>query len=203
MPIRIIRDDTPGEARPDNDADLPAIVVKPPDTTYNRPKDPPADQVKQPPIESKAPSIEAKGSPDANGLPKPTTWAMVACQCTTTGRSYQLTFRHENDQFVLKAIDRQISGAASNDVGGIEGPFEWSGFECPECRRGWTKGDDNTPAWPVLMCSCKSLFCTRKGVYSKKGKDGPEWWWSCPKCRVDALVELRLESLEGVAIKGK
>ncbi len=196
MPIRIVRDDTPGEARPDNDADLPAIVVKPPGSNGSSPMEPPRDEAKQPPMDAK------KGG-DENGVPKPTTWVMVACKCTSSGRSYQLTFRHENEQFVLKAIDRQISGAASTDVSGIQGPFEWSGFECPECRRGWTKGDGSAPAWPVLMCTCGSLFCTRKGVYSKQGKAGREWWWRCPQCHTDALVELRLESLEGVAIKGK
>lgn len=195
MPIRIVRDNTPDGPRPDNGSDLPAIVVTPQNTEYEMQTDPDREQAKHLSAENNTPQIK-------DDTPKSTTWAMVGCRCTATGRTFQLTFRHENDQFTLKSIDRHISDAASKDAGTIKGPFEWGGFECPECHRGWTKEDDTAPAWPVIMCVCNSLFCTRKGVYSKKSKAGPEWWWRCPNCHIDALVG-RLESLEGVAIKGK
>jgi hypothetical protein len=87
--------------------------------------DPDREQAKHLSAENDTPQIK-------DDTPKSTTWAMVGCRCTDTGRTFQLTFRHENDQFTLKSIDRHISDAASKDAGTIKGFFEWDGFECPE-----------------------------------------------------------------------
>ena len=141
--------------------------------------------------------------PRSEGPPVQTTWAMVACQCTSTGRSYQLAFRKDEDAFVLKSIDRNVAPTTARDASGVEGPFNWAAFTCPECGRGWSKAGEDRPAWPVILCSCRSLFCTSKGVYGKKGRSAEGWWWRCPRCGIDARVEMRLDSLDGVALKGK
>jgi predicted RNA-binding Zn-ribbon protein involved in translation (DUF1610 family) len=128
---------------------------------------------------------------------------MVECQCTRSGRSFQLVFRKEEGSFVLKSVDRAVDSDARKDMSGIEGPFDWTAFKCPECNRKWEKTDGTTPVWPVILCSCQSLFCTSKGLRIKKGKSQSEWWWKCPKCGIDALAKVGIDALDGLALKGK
>ena len=144
---------------------------------------------------------EKGGWPES--APSQTTWAMVACQCTLTGRSYQLAFRKEHDTLVLVSIDPTVTPGTSKDMGGVEGPFDWAIFECPECGRTWRKAGDTEPPFPVVFCSCRSLFCSREGVRRKKGRSGEEWWWRCPKCGTDARIRMKVDSLDALALKGK
>ena len=44
MPIRIVRDDTSDDPKPDNGLDLPAIVVTPQNTAYEMQTDPDREQ---------------------------------------------------------------------------------------------------------------------------------------------------------------
>ena len=63
--------------------------------------------------------------------PPQTTWAMVACRCTSTGQSFQLAFRKEDETYVLASIDHHVKSNTSEDMSGIDGPFDWSMFACP------------------------------------------------------------------------
>lgn len=185
MPIRIIRDDSP-EYTPEDAGDLQTIVVS---GSQERAEDQkPADE---------APSMQSQGPPVQ------TTWAMVNGQCTMTRSYYQLAFRREGETFVLKSVDPNVSSSASKDMSGVEGPFDWAAFACPGCGRDWGRADASEAPWPVIVCSCASIFCTRKGAYNKGGKGGDDWWWSCSRCGVDARVKMGVDSIEGQALKGK
>ena len=184
MPIRIRRDDTP-DPEPAGDQ---AIVV----TTED-----------EPPGLGPMSAGQAKDGGWTGDTPTQTTWAMVSCECTLTGQAYQLVFRNEGDTFVLKSIDRAVSSTTARDMGGIDGPFDWAVFQCPECGRGWQKESDVEPAWPVVFCSCRSLLCSKRGVQSRKGGTKDGWWWHCPKCGIEAKISQRLDSLDGQALKGK
>jgi hypothetical protein len=177
MPIRIIQDESQAEEQ------QPSIAVSA--------------------KKSAGRSAEGVKEPSSLGIPVQATWAMVRCQCTSTNRSYQLAFRQERDTFVLKSIDRAVAPTTPKDMGDVKGPFDWSTFVCPECNRGWTKGGKAEPVWPVILCSCRSLFCTSRGLRSKKGRAKDEWWWHCPKCGIDALAKVGIDSLDGQGIKGK
>ena len=104
---------------------------------------------------------------------------------------------------MLISVDRTVDSDAHKDMSGIEGPFDWAAFECPECNRSWEKTDGMAPVWPVILCSCQSLFCTSKGLRQKKGKSDREWWWQCPKCGIDAVARVGIDALDGRALKGK
>ena len=186
MPIRIIRDDSQ-DRPPTEEVDPQSIVV----ATQGEAKEPADDA-------GEATKILADKGP-----PVQTTWAMVQCQCTLSGRSYQLVFRKEEGSFVLISVDRTVDSTARKDMSGIEGPFDWAAFECPECSGTWEKTDATAPAWPVILCSCQSLFCTTKGLSKRKGKSDDGWWWRCPKCGIDALASVGIDSLDGKALKGK
>ena len=65
------------------------------------------------------------------------------------------------------------------------------------------KGGNTEPVWAVILCSCRSLFCTNRGLHRKKGKSGEGWWWRCRKCGVDSPIQVGIKSIQGQALKGK
>ena len=149
---------------------------------------------------------ERDETPGATSPPSQTSWAIVNCQCTVTGRSYQLAFRRQAGTYVLVSIDRAASPNASKDMDGLTGPFDWTAFECPECGASWTKYRKR--GLFVILCSCHSLFCGSEeakdsGLQRKNGRSGEEWWWRCPECKINQRVKLGLDSVNGQALKGK
>ena len=139
-------------------------------------------------------------------IPTQTAWAMVACLCTSTGRSFQLAFRKEGKTYVLASIDRQVGSNTSEDMSGIDGPFDWSMFACPECGRTWGTGkldDKGGMGPPVIHCSCSNLFCTTKGLRRDTKKGDDSWWWKCPRCQTNSRVTVGIDSLRGQMLKGK
>ena len=167
MPIRIMRDDA-AERHSAEQPDIEPIVVRRSDTAK----------------EADVKTEETKLKAGSESPPSQTTWAMVGCQCTLTQRSYQLAFRKEGGTYVLRSIDRQLAPTASKDMSGIEGSFDWRIFACPECARTWRRSKKEEAVPPVIYCTCRSLFCTARGLQKQEGKSGDEWWWSCPKCGI-------------------
>ena len=192
MPIRVIRDrDTEQRL---NEPVQRTIVID----GSTRPKS------------SSEPISPVRPKQDPEQQPGVTSWALVSCACTMTGKSYQLVFRREAETFVLKSIDRAMDEGDTKGTSGVDGPFNWDAFQCPECGISWTKGSNSDLPFPVLKCSCGSLFCTRKGlrmVEPAKGKGKGEgevvWGWKCPKCGVDGEVKRALNSFSGQTLKGK
>ena len=185
MPIRIRRDD-PAEPPPLDEIEQPEIVVD-------------ARSVEDSPA---AVPTEPGETPWATAPPSQTSWAMVNCRCTVTGRSYQLAFRRKEGTYVLMSIDRAASPNASKDMDGLAGPFDWTAFECPECGASWSKYRKG--GLFVILCSCHSLFCGSEdakdgGLQRRKG----EWWWNCPECKINQRVKIGLDSVQGQALKGK
>ena len=156
MRIRIRRDDSSDE-HPSDEPDAGGIVVARP-----------AGAKEASDLTDEA---EKGGWPES--APSQTTWAMVACQCTLTGRSYQLAFRKEHDTLVLVSIDPTVTPGTSKDMGGVEGPFDWAIFECPECGRTWRKAGDTEPPFPVVFCSCRIEWGQRRQWPDRSG-------WSAP-----------------------
>ena len=188
MPIRIVRDDTsdhgPGDERP-----RPIVVDGAASSSSEQ---------------SRASADRPKTIPES--IPKQTAWAMVACRCTSTGRSFQLAFRKEGETYVLASIDRNVGPNASKDMSGIDGPFDWSTFACPECGMAWGthKSDEKGRMGPpVVHCSCRNLFCTGEGLRRETKKGDGSWWWKCPQCQTNRQVTVGIDSLRGQAVKGK
>ena len=157
-----------------------------------------------------------KGSPDTVARSEPkqdmavhtgeSSWAIVPCECTLTGTAFQLVFRREGKEFVLKSIDRFAGQGKSQQSSRIEGPFNWQGFACPECGISWAKEGASQPPFPVIRCSCGSLFCTRNGARkekSAKAEGEDSWYWKCPKCSIDQEVSRVLNSFSGQTLTGK
>jgi hypothetical protein len=131
---------------------------------------------------------------------------MVACRCTVSGASYQLAFRREAGTYVLRSVDRGGSATVAKDMDELEGPFDWTAFECPDCEASWERYRKR--GLYVILCTCKSLFCgseeaKTRGLRKVKGGSGEEWWWLCPQCQSEQRVEIGLNSMEGQAVKGK
>ena len=122
MPIRIVRDDETDSGtseKPPKHIVVTAVSYSP---------------LEQYPVQAGRPNTDSKS------ISKQTGWAMVACRCTATGRLFQLAFRKEGKTYVLASIDRQVGSNTSEDMSGIDGPFDWSMFACPECGRTWGTG---------------------------------------------------------------
>ena len=189
MPIRIVRDDA-SDSRPGEEREPTPIVV---DAAASS-----SHGQYSVPIESPKPVPES--------VPAQTSWAMVACRCTSTGQSFQLAFRKQGETYVLASIDRHLGSDTSEDMSGIEGPFDWSMFACPECGRAWGTGKADEKGGmgpPVVHCSCSNLFCTAEGLRRDTKKGGGSWWWKCPRCRTNRPVTVGIDSLRGQTLKGK
>lgn len=191
MPIRVIRDYGSYEEPAEGPARQAIVIER--ETTATEPID----------------AVPAGGSKqEMEETPGVTSWGLVSCQCTLTGGSYQLAFRREGKAFVLKSVDPVAGKGSQREMSGIEGPFNWDAFVCPECSITWGKGADAEPPFPVIKCTCGTLFCTRKGVRrgtSAKGKgQGQEsWFWHCPQCGINQEISRTLDSFSGQVLKGK
>ena len=193
MPIRIRRDDDPAE-RPETDAvPQPEIVVN----ARAAPDAPTTQETSVPP---------SKWAEE----PTQTSWAMVGCRCTVTGRGYQLALRREKGTYVLKSIDPGASSDAeagkSSSLNQLGGPFDWTGFECPDCEASWSRYRQR--GLYIINCSCGSLFCGSeeskgRGLTAKNTGAGREWWWRCPDCKIEQRVQLGIEAVSGQTMKGK
>ena len=193
MPIRIRRDDEPAE-RPEPDAvPQPEIVVNAgaaPETPTQENSAPPSKWAEE---------------------PTQTSWAMVGCRCTVTGRGYQLALRREKGTYVLKSIDPGASpdgakSGKSSSLNQLGGPFDWTGFECPDCEASWSRYRQR--GLYIINCSCGSLFCGSeeskdRGLRAKDSPEGREWWWRCPDCKIEQRVQLGIEAVNGQTMKGK
>ncbi len=187
MPIRVRRDDVP-DGQSSGQADQQPLITVTEQAAMKGPS---------------GPTVATEKAQPTGEVPSQTTWAVVSGKCTLTKRPYLLTFRKEGDTFALKSVERDESSTALEDMTGIEGPFDWTAFACPECGITWSKGGGKGPECPVIACSCRSLFCTARGVGRKKGRPDNEWWWRCPKCSIEAPVQIGLNALDGQAMKGK
>ena len=194
MPIRIRRDDEPvGQPEPDP-VPQPDIVV-----TAGTPPEAPAAQI--------AATPPTKWAEE----PTQTSWAMVGCQCTVTGRSYQLALRREKGTYTLKSIDPGAAPVGAKDsnsssLNQLGGPFDWTGFECPDCEASWSRYRKR--GLYIINCSCGSLFCGSEeskggGLTAKDSVEGKEWWWRCPSCKIEQRVQLGIEAVSGQTMKGK
>ena len=189
MPIRIVRDDA-SDSQPEEEREPRLIVVDGAASSSSGQYGAPADKPKVIP----------------ESIPTQTAWAIVACRCTSTGRSFQIAFRRDGDTYVLQSMDRHVSSSTSKDMSGIEGPFNWGMFACPECGRTWGTGKTDEKGGtgpPVIHCSCRNLFCTAEGLRRETKKGDDSWWWKCPHCRTNRRVSVGIDSLHGQAVKGK
>ena len=189
MPIRIVRDDASDSEGPGEEHPRPIVV-----------DDAASLSSKQYTVQADIP----KAAPE--NTPPQTTWAMVACRCTSTGQSFQLAFRKEDETYVLASIDHHVESNTSEDMSGIDGPFDWSIFACPECGRAWGTGKSDEKGGmgpPVVHCSCNNLFCTAKGLRRDTEKGDDAWWWKCPRCQTNRRVAVGINSLRGQMLKGK
>ena len=188
MPIRIVRDDE-SDRGPEKMHSRP-IMVDGISSSFSEQYAVQADKPKAVP----------------KSIPTQTGWAMVACRCTSTGRSFQLAFRKEGETYVLASIDRHVGSNTSTDMSGIDGPFDWKLFACPECGRAWgtgKSGEQSGMGPPVILCSCNNLFCTAKGLRKDTKKGDDSWWWNCPRCQINSQVTVGIKSLHGQMLKGK
>ena len=202
MPIRILRDPLP-EPRPPGEPE-PSPIDQPEPSPIDQPDPPPIVVTGQAGPGARAePAETTRTAERTEGLPAQTTWTLASCQCTMTGGSYVLAFRKEGDTYVLKSIDRSAGPETSTGIDNVYGPFNWAAFACPECGRAWSSDGGEEAVFPVIRCSCRSLFCTRKGVERRKGPAGEEWWWHCPKCGIESHIKIGLRSLHAQALKGK
>jgi len=194
MPIRIRRDDEPAERSETDAVPQPEIVVN----ARAAPEAPTSQETSVPP---------SKWAEE----PTQTSWAMVGCRCTVTGRGYQLALRREKGTYVLKSIDPGASSdgaeaGKSNSLNQLGGPFDWTGFECPDCEASWSRYRQR--GLYIINCSCGSLFCGSeeskdRGLRAKDSPEGREWWWRCPDCKIEQRVELGIEAVNGQTMKGK
>jgi hypothetical protein len=189
MPIRVVRDSSSQEEQP-RVPDLPSIVVE---KSVNKTVS----------IKEKSP-VGPKAEVGVH--PGPASWALVSCQCTITGMSYQLAFRQQGKTYVLQSPNQSSAQGVSQDTNSIPGPFNWQAFVCLGCGVTWAGGPNPELPFPVVKCTCGSLFCTSKGLQKQrtvKGSGDEIWKWKCPRCGIDEEVRRNLNSITGQAMKGK
>jgi hypothetical protein len=94
----------------------------------------------------------------------------------------------------------------SSSLNQLGGPFDWTGFECPDCEASWSRYRKR--GLYIIHCSCGSLFCGSeeskgRGLTAKDSGEGKEWWWRCPNCKIEQRVQLGIEAVSGQTMKGK